>query len=50
VGDAICRIKTRLTTGVREGEIPADEGGIEYGQGKDGSMMGETENNKGRGT
>ena len=39
-------IKTRLTTGVREGEIPTDEGGIEYEHGKNGSMTEETENNK----
>jgi len=50
VGNAICGIKTWLTTGVREREILADEGRIEYGQGKSGSMTGEMVNNKGRGT
>ena len=33
-----------------EGGIPADEGGVEYEQGKNGSMTGEAENNKGRST
>ena len=42
--------KTWLTTGMREGEILADEGRIEYEQGENGSMTGETVNNKGRGT
>jgi len=36
--------------GVKEGEILTDEGGIIYEQGKNGSMTGETVNNKGRGT
>ena len=38
-----CGVKTRSTTGGRGREISTDEGGVEYGQGKSGSMMGDGE-------
>lgn len=49
-GNADCGVKTRLATGVMEGELSTDEGGIEYEQGKSDSLMGEIGNNKGCGT
>lgn len=48
-GTQFVELKTRSTTEVREGEISTD-GGIQYEQGKSGSITGEMENNKGLST